>query len=63
MNKSEQKIWSNTLTNQSENLNSKTMTIYLRIISYKLSQTNFHSEMNNVCMYILIMNREKEVFI
>ncbi len=45
MNKNEQDIWNNTLTNQSRKM---MMTKYLRILSLKLSQMNFHFETNNV---------------
>jgi len=49
MNKTEQEIWSN----QSENVDSnlKNMVKYLRIISFKLSQINFNSDTDNVCVY------------
>ncbi len=49
MNKTEQEIWSN----QSENVDSnlKNMVKYLRIISFKLFQTNFNSNADNVCVY------------
>jgi len=52
MNQTEQEMWSTTLMDQSENVcfDLKNMTKYLRIISFKLSQANFNSDMNNVCV-------------
>ena len=49
MNKNEQDMWSNIQTIQSKNLNSTKITTYLRIISFKLFQTNFNSNTENVC--------------
>jgi len=49
MNKTEQEIWSNQSENVGSNL--KNMVKYLRIISFKLSQANFSSDTDNVCVY------------
>lgn len=47
MNKTEQELWGN--ENACFGLNN--MMKYLRIISFKLSQTNFNSNTDNVCVY------------
>lgn len=46
MNKNEQEIWSN------ENIDSDSKNImkYLRIISFKLSEANFNTNINDVCV-------------